>query len=121
MSPLVRFPTQVAKLIPRLASDHDGEVVATARALDRTLRTAGLDFHAIADVVERGPGGAYRDCERDFFSWAVTANWCRHHGGGRLSLKEHAFVCDMARSVREPTEKQRAWLEAIVRKLERTS
>ena len=44
---------------------------------------------------------------------------CREHARGRLNPKEYAFVSDMARSIREPTEKQRAWLEAIVGKLER--
>jgi hypothetical protein len=59
MTALVRFPDQIAKLTPRLASDRDGEVVGTARAIDRTLKTAGLDFHAIAEVV--GPGDPYGD------------------------------------------------------------
>jgi hypothetical protein len=121
MTALVRFPAQVAKLLPRLASNHDGEVVVTARAIDRTLKTAGLDFHAIADVVERGRGGTYSVRDRHFFSWAGTANWGREHDRGRLNPKEYAFVCDMARSITEPTEKQRACLEAIFRKLERTS
>jgi hypothetical protein len=35
----------VAKLIPRLASNHDGEVIATARAIDRTLKADHLDWH----------------------------------------------------------------------------
>lgn len=39
---------RLAKLIPRLASDHDGEVVATARAIGQTLAGAGLDFHDLA-------------------------------------------------------------------------
>jgi hypothetical protein len=32
-------------LIPRLASEHDGEVVATARAIRRTLASEQLDLH----------------------------------------------------------------------------
>jgi hypothetical protein len=109
MSALVPFPTQVAKSIPRLGSDHDGEVVATARAIDRRLKTAGLGFHDIADIVERGPG-IYSGRDRDFFSWASTANWCREHARGRLNPKEYTFVSDMAHSIREPTEKQRVKL-----------
>ena len=46
---------QLAKLIPRLASDHDGEIVATVKAIGRTLKSAGSDFHALAAAVERGP------------------------------------------------------------------
>jgi hypothetical protein len=39
-----------------LASDRDGEVVAAARALHRTLQNARLDFHALADRVTQVNG-----------------------------------------------------------------
>lgn len=55
--------TKIAKLIPRLASDHDGEVVATARAMMRALRSAGHDLHDLVTTLEQ-PGGeriVYRD------------------------------------------------------------
>jgi hypothetical protein len=42
------IPPIVEKLIPRLASDFDGEVVATARAIDRALRANGRDWHDVA-------------------------------------------------------------------------
>ena len=35
----------LSKLIPRLASSHDGEVIATARAIERALHGAGADWH----------------------------------------------------------------------------
>ena len=40
--------SKLAKLIPMLATDHDGEGVATVRAISRTLAAAGSDFHALA-------------------------------------------------------------------------
>ncbi len=40
---------RLGKLIPRLASDHDGEVVATVLAIGRTLQGAGLDWHDLAE------------------------------------------------------------------------
>jgi hypothetical protein len=43
---------RIADLVRRLASSHDGEVVATVRALQRTLEANGLDIHAIADPLE---------------------------------------------------------------------
>ena len=43
---------RLAKLLPRLASEHDGEVVNTARAISRTLIVAGLDWHALADALQ---------------------------------------------------------------------
>lgn len=36
---------KLGKLFPRLASDHDGEVIATARAIIRTLQAAGSSLH----------------------------------------------------------------------------
>jgi hypothetical protein len=42
---------KLSKLIPRLASDHDGEVVATARAIERVLKASGHDWHDLAAMV----------------------------------------------------------------------
>ncbi len=42
---------KLSKLIPRLSSDSDGEVVATVRAIDRTLKAAGLSFHDLTAAV----------------------------------------------------------------------
>jgi hypothetical protein len=49
------LPEIVAKLIPRLASNHDGEVIATVRAIDRTLKADRLDWH---DLTRALTGGA---------------------------------------------------------------
>lgn len=55
--------TKISKLVPRLASNHDGEVVATARAITRTLRSAGNDLHDVVAMLST-PGSeqiVYRD------------------------------------------------------------
>ena len=46
---------RLAKLLPLLSSDKDGEVVAAARAISRTLTAAGSDWHGLvaAMVVTR--------------------------------------------------------------------
>jgi hypothetical protein len=46
---------RLARLLPRLASDADGEVVATARALCRTLDRAGLDLNDLAARLTEAP------------------------------------------------------------------
>jgi len=43
---------RLAKLVRLLASDQDGEVISTVRAIGRTLAAASLDFHALAAVIE---------------------------------------------------------------------
>jgi hypothetical protein len=47
-------PTKLGKLLRLLASDKDGEVIAAASALKRTLGAAGLDLHDLAAAAERG-------------------------------------------------------------------
>ena len=39
---------RLGKLIPRLASDHAGEVTATVAAIGRTLAGVGLDWHDLS-------------------------------------------------------------------------
>jgi hypothetical protein len=45
------FPATLARMIPRLASPFDHEVVATARAIERTLKPLGFDWHDVAAAV----------------------------------------------------------------------
>jgi hypothetical protein len=42
---------RLAKLLPMLASDQPGEVLATAAAITRTLARAGTDWHGLAALV----------------------------------------------------------------------
>ena len=123
MLALAPIAPKLAKLIPRLASTHEGEVVATARAIERTLRGAGLDLHSLASAVEAPPETkeiiVYRDRpppEVEPDTWVGVARWCRDHDDDALTAKERAFVTDMtARLTCDGTlsEKQAAWLRAI--------
>lgn len=42
---------KLGKLFPRLASEHDGEVVATARAIQRVLERNGGSLHDLAGAL----------------------------------------------------------------------
>ncbi len=118
MTALAPVVPKIAKLIPRLASNHDGEVVATVHAIRRVLEGAGLDLHVLAASLDEQPATA-----SDLPStWLELATWCRNIGQHRLTLKEFCFVSDMAHALvcdGEPTEKQAAWLRAIYAKLRR--
>lgn len=46
---------KIAKVLPLLASPHDGEVLGAARAIVRALAADGLDLHALAAAL--GPAG----------------------------------------------------------------
>ena len=45
---------RIGQLIRLLSSDQSGEAGAAALALNRALASAGLDIHALANVVEAG-------------------------------------------------------------------
>jgi hypothetical protein len=45
------FPPVLAQLIARLGSPFDGEVIATVRAIDRTLRSNSLDWHDLTKAL----------------------------------------------------------------------
>lgn len=42
---------KISKAIPRLASEIDGEVIATANAIVRVLGSAGLSIHDLASAI----------------------------------------------------------------------
>ncbi len=129
-SALAPVAPKLGKLLPVLASNHDGEVVAAARAIGRTLQAAGLDFHALAGAVtspaaapspQPQPADDYWD-GTDPDDWRTMARWCRDFDAGRLTPREHGFVWDLASdryARREPSDKQRKWLRAIYVKLSR--
>jgi hypothetical protein len=111
---------RLARLIPRLGSDHDGEVVATARAIVRTLTSAGLDLHDLSKLLD----GAQAEPETPPRSWEDLATWCQRNDYGRLKPHERNFVADMAIRLPlglEPTERQAQWLAAIYARLRRAS
>jgi hypothetical protein len=45
------FPPVVARMIPRLGSPFDHEVVTSARAIERALKPLGFDWHDVAAAV----------------------------------------------------------------------
>jgi hypothetical protein len=110
-----------------LASDKDGEVVAAARALNRTLKSAKLDIHALADSISQANGKEYTEAQLlkarelgiaegrrleqqeqngaifrnvnldDEPTWHEIAVECAAHPGGLHSEREKQFVKDMVR------------------------
>lgn len=49
---LAPIAPKIAALLPRLASEHEGEVIATARAVQRVLSSVGADLHDLAAALQ---------------------------------------------------------------------
>jgi hypothetical protein len=57
MAHLISVLPVIAKIVPRLATEHDGEVLNSVRAIARYLKGAGADFHDLALIIgAAGPG-----------------------------------------------------------------
>jgi hypothetical protein len=110
---------KLRKLLPLLASDKSGEVVATARAIGRTLEGAGADFHDLARLLARDSSHTSRPprpryeppCDSPQTPTEV-ARWCLN-SGGRLTAKERDFLDSMLRWRRELTPRQLQYLEDV--------
>jgi hypothetical protein len=107
--PATIAPT-LGKLIPLLASDHDGEVVATARAIDRVLKSGGRDWHDLAATICVSTPVPNSD-------WRREARFCAGNAA-RLSERELDFIATLARYRGCPTDKQLKWLHDIVSRLQ---
>ena len=85
MNALTVAAPKLSMLIPRLASDQDGEVVAVARAIGRVLAASNLDWHDLA-------AGIARDCAPPgvIALRRVADDLCRV--ADRLSPRERAFL-----------------------------
>jgi hypothetical protein len=140
---LASIADKLRPLIRLLSSDHDGEVVAAARALTRTLKNAKLDIHVLANSVgqangklskaemqklydagfeagrraaENGP--VFRNVNLDDEpSWHEIATECAGYPRQRFfGEHERLFVQRMVRKTvhgGEPSAKEGSWLRKI--------
>lgn len=111
---LAAVASTLDKLIRRLGSSHDGERLATVHAIERVLKTAGRDWHDLADAIVAppiAPAGPSAD-------WRQQLRFCADHVR-RLNSRELDFITTLAQYNTEPSKKQLAWLHSIVTRLAR--
>ena len=111
---------RLARLIPRLATDSDGEVLATVAAIRRTLDRAGMDLHDLAARLTDAPQPVTPVRHAPPETWRDLAAWCVENSAGRLGAGEYEFVRSMAHRLAVgglPSDRQAAWLRAIYSKL----
>lgn len=133
---------RVAKLLPRLATDQQGEVANVAAAISRTLKAAGHDLHDLAAHIAEGPREVviFRDrpgrqgpAPYPFGTWRhashpprtggiyrTRVNRCQNASAGRLNEWEDAFLLSVAQQLergRGLSPKQVGILNTIAAKL----
>ena len=121
--------SKLAKLLPRLASPHEGEVLATVEAIRRTLDRAELSLHDLAarlcspePVKQRAQPKAQPKPQpdpapdQDAEDLLAKAEWLRDQVGDDLTAKQAAFVATAIRMLRAGqalSDKQRKWLDGL--------
>jgi hypothetical protein len=105
---------RLGQLLRLLASDKDGEVVAAARAIERTLHAIGADFHDLAHMIEAPPLQPVQPLYGT--SWQRMAQFCAARRPS-LNSRELKFVLDMVSWRGEPSDAQEDWLIAIYERL----
>lgn len=91
--------SMLCKLIPRLGSNHPGEVVATVAAIGRVLHSADLDWHDLAMAASQARPKNGKD------DWRDTLAFCAAHLD-RLNGREREFLRSLAHWRGSLTEKQ---------------
>jgi hypothetical protein len=110
---LAPIAAKLQKFVRMLSSDKDGEVLAAARAIIRTLKSRRLDIHALADAIGRtGNGVSLANISSPH--WHEIATWCQDRSD-RLRPNERRFIDGMASFTvwNDPSEKQKKWLTSI--------
>jgi hypothetical protein len=145
--PLAPIADKLKRFVRLLSSDRDGEVVAAARAIMRTLNNAKLDVHALADAIGNGSGLTESEMRKlydagftagkhaaengpmfrsvnldDEPGWHDIACECAKHPHRMYGEHERNFVSKMMRKTvhgGEPTEKEARWLRFIYARVRR--
>jgi hypothetical protein len=60
---LTPIASKLCNLVRMLSSNQDGEIIAAARAIGRTLAGHGLDFHALADNIGEANGKKFTEAD----------------------------------------------------------
>lgn len=120
MNAMAPIAPKIAPLVRMLGSPVDGEALAACGAIGRTLNNVGMDFHDLADVVERAGLPVVVEQPRhepspapELRPWQVLAMHCIRAGQGWLKPVELDFLRGMIHWPNQPSGKQLRWLSAI--------
>ncbi len=119
---------KIQKLIPRLASDADGEIIATVRAIGRALKSHKRDWHDLAAALTAldaspnqqarnpRPGPRPHGVAPGYEESYAMARWLYDNLDHALRPPSRGFVRTMVRMLGSGSpisEKQKAYLESL--------
>jgi hypothetical protein len=122
---LAAIRPRLEKLVLMLSSPEPGEVFNAAKAIERTLQTAGADWHDLARELAAhqplpSPTSEPRaPPHRPAGDWQAMHEFCRSRPD-QLSKRECEFMDTLEHWHGTLTDKQQAWLVAIHARLRRT-
>jgi hypothetical protein len=91
---------RIEQLIRMLSSDQPGEVAAAAQAINKTLTSAGLDIHKLAEIAEAGlrlPAVTEQPRRRP-----PTTTYKPRRPGGRPLAMDEILICDAVNGTFRP-------------------
>lgn len=115
---------KLEKLMPRLASDQDGEIVSTVRAIDRVIKKDGYDWHDLTKklcsetVNNKGNtqnGNTSDRNSKKTSEWAEKVRVCLR-SKDIFKPRESEFLHDINSKLSYAnalTPRQAAWLDAL--------
>ena len=136
------IPPKIRTMVPMLGSEQDGDVLAAARGIGRTLAGVGLSYHELAQAIPTQAPHARKPSDLDHADWPrwretwarshrsrtytprqeathrAQAKFCRDEDRGRLNPRERRFVHDIAKLHGALSIAQSDWLAAITDRLE---
>lgn len=114
---------KIGKLIPRLASDHAGEVTATVAAMQRTLASAGASLHDLVELLQREPVErvVYRDriVEKVVEVEVVVFRDPPPLAADTMTAARASDVCASLLELAEITDKQRDFVQRVAERASR--
>jgi hypothetical protein len=111
-----REPPEAGKASSHALEPAPGEVFNAARAIDRTLRAAGADWHDLAGRLAATKTSHRSRNDRADTGWRAMREFCIERSN-RLRSRELEFVTGLSKWRGDLTEKQNQWLTAIYERL----
>jgi hypothetical protein len=113
---------RLKKLVLMLSSDHDGEIVAAARSIGRSLKDTGLDWHWLAAQLSGEMPEPHAETSSTIHEYGQMVKWLYENRIRQLRTREEEFISQLYFRFQEfgpdtfLSAKQRRWLEDIYKR-----